>query len=101
MKLTREYIAGLFDGEGNAYVRENIKNAPSIQISITNTNREVLDRIQKTLSYGCIQTQKASNNREKPVYRWRIFHHITAKNFLNEIMPFLIRYCQKLLILIN
>jgi hypothetical protein len=90
MNVSIEYIAGLFDGEGNPYIV--LKKYPKICITITNTNKEVLEIIQRTLGYGKVKERSLPKNRINwsRCYCFRIGHRQEAKDFLKRIIPYLI-----------
>ena len=93
MNVSIEYVAGLFDGEGNPYVvQKTPKECPRIHITITNTNKEVLEIIQKTLGYGKVKERSQPKNRINwsKCYCFRICNREDAKDFLRKILPFLI-----------
>ena len=106
MNISIEYIAGLFDGEGNPYIKfKPQKKYLSIMITITNTNKEVLEIIQKTLGYGKVKERSPPKkiNWSKS-YCFRICHREEAKDFLRKIIPFLIirrEECEKVLEIIE
>jgi hypothetical protein len=97
-QLDLRYIAGLFDGEGCISLHVNRSGVPEryakprdvIQVSITNTFREVLDILKTQFGYGCVhKTNNPKNPKHKQCYSWTMTAN-KAKTFLREIEPFLI-----------
>ena len=80
----------MFDGEGNPYIV--LKKSPVITITITNTNKQVLEIIRKTLGYGKVKERSPPKNRINwsKCYCFRICNREDAKDFLRKIIPFLI-----------
>ncbi len=79
---TREnmaWAAGFFDGEGSFW--SNVRNDASdgvraITASVTNTDRELLDKFQSIVGLGKVRGpyQEQRGNRQ-PVYRWSVGGH--------------------------
>lgn len=71
--LSKEYIAGFFDGEGHLGITISGKNKQcTLRLSFTNTNREVLEMIR--LQYGGV----IYTNRYHSSYRsdWKIAYSL-------------------------
>lgn len=85
MRLTLEYVAGLFDGEGNIWL--NPRRHGQI-LSITNSNRQVLELVRRFFACGTIQHVKLKTG--KFLHRWRICHHIPVNNILRRLLPYLV-----------
>ena len=91
------YIAGLFDGEGNICIgvhrvkreRHYILPSHSLQCSISNGNKEVLDWIQEMYG-GYVSTSTYSDKKKNwdDCYTWRV-HSNSACTFLSLIQPYL------------
>lgn len=85
----RAYIAGLFDGEGTAMML-NFKDKKMIKCSISNTNKEVIDWVEKRSPKSCIYNYQP---KRKPHYKlvWTIqFSGKKATLFLETIFKYLI-----------
>jgi hypothetical protein len=52
-----DYVAGFFDGEGCAIIREHKRNFVTAELEFSNTNRPVLDEIQSFIGVGKIWTR--------------------------------------------
>ena len=94
------YIAGIIDGEGTiALARVHPQEMPSPELSISNTNLEVLKWIQKRTG-GRIQKKKAmkANHRDAYVLRLRRSH---ALRVLKIVIPFLLIKKQQAELLIS
>ena len=88
--ISNEYIAGIFDGEGCICVSEQNGGAPRIEITITNTNLEMLTTIRDELGYGAIRRVTGGPLTRKQCYGFRIEHHLDALNFLERLQKHLI-----------
>jgi intein-encoded DNA endonuclease-like protein len=89
--ITKEYIAGLFDGEGTVWVSHKHKNKRGYiraDVNITNTYREVLEII-KLMYGGCILQKKYGEDKKhyKPCFVWTTSCKKALK-FLIDIEPF-------------
>jgi hypothetical protein len=85
------YIAGLLDGEGciglNLTVEGERKNYYP-HVSITNTNKEVLDWVKITVGKGSVIRKPLGNIRHKQSYHWRIYGNQSIQ-FIKKIYPYL------------
>lgn len=81
-RLSAEYIAGFFDGEGCIYVGRNSRQRPTytLEVSIVNTDRRPLDQLYARFG-GCLQVRQGGQQ-----YHWRITGQ-RAQQFLNWIRP--------------
>ena len=72
-EITAEYMAGFFDGEGNVFMRDTLyKNGRthiSDRLRIANTDKDILDSIQKKFG-GSVITKKIYNYSKKPQWEW-------------------------------
>ena len=88
---TISYLAGFFDGEGSVYIMKgkNSQGNPAffLEISFTNSNREVLEYAQ-SLFKGKITESKDPRPLKKMVYRLRIRSN-QALDALKQMLPFL------------
>lgn len=95
--LELAYTAGLLDGEGSIVIavskptEKNKLRTKShwLQVSITNTNREIIDWLLSTFG-GHISdgTKSISRNKQRPTWNWRITSR-KARDFLMKILPYL------------
>lgn len=91
MNMTWDYIAGFFDADGT--VGNGIyDNNPSVRASFTNTNKEVLEKIQEFLGYGNLYECKLSEKNPKWKTAWLlcIRDHRLVKEFLETVLDKLI-----------
>lgn len=89
--ISKEYIAGFFDGEGMVRLNKtNIKERSyySLQVVIVNTDLEPLIQIQE-LYGGTIAERIKGKSHHKTSYRWRATAN-DAERFLREIRPYTI-----------
>jgi|WetSurMetagenome_2_1015567.scaffolds.fasta_scaffold18767_3 hypothetical protein len=83
------YTAGLFDGEGSiSLVRQRIARFHSPQVSVANTDREVLEWLQKRWG-GSIVTKQPRKVAHSVSYDWRLTDR-RALSFLQLIRPYLV-----------
>lgn len=87
MKLKRSYVAGIFDGEGCIDFYKSRKQI-LCRVTITNTNLELLERIQASFG-GAIEQKTTRKEHWKPSYQLR-FGCTQAVNFIDKILPYLI-----------
>ena len=81
-----EYIAGFFDGEGCIIAD---KNAFTVRLIITNTQREVLDEIQKVLG-GSVRSKSVVGPNRQPAWELRYGKRSTVKHILELLRPYLV-----------
>jgi len=86
------YIAGLLDGEGciglNLTTTSLNKRCYYPHISITNTNKEVLEWVKITVGKGTVTLKPNKNPNYKQSYHWRIYGYL-AIQFIKKIYPYL------------
>lgn len=94
MDVVNAYIAGFFDGEGcissqEYYEKGKYEKYPriSIQVSITNTNKEVLDFICGKFG-GLITNHGKAKNHYKTCYAWKLTGKEKMQRFLETILPY-------------
>lgn len=82
------YIAGFFDGEGSVTIgRHNgAESSYSLRISVTNTNREIIDWLVDNLG-GSVSNVKLKGNRQQS-YLWYLAA-VKASDVLYALLPFL------------
>lgn len=82
MDITPEYIRGVFDSEGCVYI-------PTKLITISNTNRELLEQICLKLNELGVKTHWHKYSKEKPYvkqcYGIRIHDYYSIRNFYHLI----------------
>lgn len=79
------YVAGLLDGEGNIYAR-----GYSVDVSIANTNVEVLRWVQRTFVAGRIAISHRARGNHKDCYAWHIGRAADIAALLKSVLPYLI-----------
>lgn len=79
----RAYVAGLIDGEGTIVLM------PRREVSIANTNKDVMDYLLSTLG-GHVRIAYRGNDVWKDLYTWHIGGGIQCLYFLRIISPYLI-----------
>jgi len=95
MKLSAEYSAGLFDGEGSVYVARRLPTEDRnyayycLKALLGNTNREVLEALQETWGGAISGVCKPKKPQHKQYWHWRLSPKNAVK-FFNAILPFLI-----------
>lgn len=86
MKITPQYIAGFFDGEGCIC----ISKLSSLRCVLTNTNLPILKNIQKYLNLGKITQKKdIKTKRNKLCFQlvlWNRDAEIFLKNYKNKLI---------------
>ena len=89
------YIAGFIDGEGSIGLSDRGKEARKtrdliyiMKISISNTNRDVLEWIRLKIGFGSIYTARKGNNKHKQSYQWAIVGR-RCVDLLEWIYPYL------------
>ena len=80
-ELSREYIAGFFDGEGCVVIGKTGPREHELAVTLTNNNRLILDTV------AAIYPGAVNKNRDSFIYRCG---HAAAERFLRDIKPFVI-----------
>jgi len=90
MKLTKQYIAGLFDGEGCVFADKvsNNSNVMCLRTSICMCHKILITKLYKQFG-GSFAIYKPINIRHSIAYDWRL-SGLMAIKFLKYIQPFLI-----------
>ena len=85
------YFAGLFDGEGCIHYKDRGSEGIRLQISIGNTNKEVIGWLLNTFGghFG-FQERHKKNSHHKDFYVWRVNRIIDILVLLLWVEPFLI-----------
>ncbi len=81
------YIAGLIDGGGSIMVSAANKGIYRSRVTITNTNKEVLDGVVQTLDCGKVYVSH-DNPPNKIVY-YVLFYAKESRKILPLLLPFL------------
>lgn len=96
MDILNIYIAGFFDGEGcissqEYWERGKYEKYPRInlQISITNTNKEVLNLIRGVFG-GTVRSHGKKKRNHKKCYDWKLCGKEKMRVFLTSILPYLV-----------
>ncbi len=91
------YLAGFIDGEGTIGIRyhrdKRLHKGFTIdaQVYITNSNRAILEIIQKEIGGSIsISTAEGKNKNSKPVYRLKFLNHKIILSVLTSIVPYII-----------
>ena len=82
------YLAGFIDGEGSITMIHGINNGYSPFIAITNTNKAIIEWVQKRVGRGKIHAYEAWKEGQKPYYTWRIYNR-QALELAKELLPYL------------
>lgn len=81
------YLAGILDGEGSTHL--DVQHRVN-EISIANTNYELLEWVQKFTGMGRIYSTNTTNHKQRrTVWLWRIARLQEVKDFGERILPFL------------
>jgi len=92
-KTDRAYVAGLFDGEGCIGIRKTKRkysDGTSLDVSITNTCKEVLEWVSNLTPIGMVTERACRNPKWKPTFNYRIRSAFGCYQFLRLIEPHLI-----------
>jgi hypothetical protein len=87
--LQSNYVAGIVDGEGTIGLNEHRNNYYNINITIPNTNLDLLKYIRNVTKLGNISKGLKQKEIHKICYFYRIRKY-EAKKFLIIILPYLI-----------
>lgn len=89
------YIAGLIDGEGTVTLTRKHRNENrQLAISISSTERNLLDHVLRTLGHGKITNKCTSREHHTPSYTYAVYNQ-QALNLLREITPWMKGYKAK------
>ena len=89
--LSKEYIAGLFDGEGHVSITVTERRGkvdPKLCVKLTNTHLPVMELVKAQYG-GTFYLQKKTEEHYLQVYQLT-FNVTESKVFLTELIPFLI-----------
>jgi len=83
------YIAGLIDGEGTITLsRRNRNKKRGLVVSISNTEKDILNYVQDTVGAGKITNKRTTSSNHTPSYAFNIANR-QALGLLRYIAPFL------------
>jgi intein/homing endonuclease len=89
-KGERMWLAGLFDGEGSIIFYKSLSKHDCIRISITNTVKELMDKVQEIIGIGNIYARPIPENpKHNRCWHWQC-HGGNARIILRQILPWLI-----------
>ncbi len=77
------YVAGIFDGEGNIYIK-----GTNIQANVSNTNWKLITELIKKFGGGISEFTREEPH-HKRCWLWRVCGD-NAEDFLRKIEPYLI-----------
>jgi len=86
------YIAGLIDGEGTVTLTRKHKNENrQLCISISSTEKELLDFVLSATGVGKITNKRASKSHHTPSFAYAVYNR-QALALLEQILPYLRSY---------
>jgi len=86
------YIAGLIDGEGTiTLTRKHQNENRQLAISISNTEKDLLDFVLATIGAGKITKKRTTHSHHTPSYTYSIYNR-QALSLLNQIHLYLRTY---------
>lgn len=96
-ELSSDYVVGLVDGEGCFYVSISKSTRYSagarvilnMHIKMQERDREILERVVKTIGCGSVYFQKENRPNHTQCYRYTVSSH---RDILTKIIPFFTRY---------
>lgn len=80
------WLGGFFDGEGCVYMKPR---RVGIEVSIVNTDLDVIHSIQQRLGYGEIAVLREAGDRHKKQLYWRVRKLHEVRRFLIQVRPYL------------
>lgn len=88
----RAYIAGLVDGEGTiTLIRKHRNENRQLAVSISNTERRLLDFVLETIGAGKITGKRTTSAAHTPSFTYAIYNR-QALCLLEQIHPYLRTY---------
>lgn len=85
------YIAGFLDGEGSIYGK-------TVKITQAEPQQEVLYWIKDTVGAGCVDLHRTKTDKWNNCYRYRIQSKKMGREFLSQLLPYLIVKKEKALL---
>lgn len=93
-KLTAEYLAGFFDGEGCVYISKHKgkKNNPyyAVRLTIANTYKPVIDLIEEAFDGFTQRTSAEKSDNQRSAFACEIYRKDKIKEFIKMILPYTI-----------
>lgn len=91
-KIDAAYIAGLVDGEGTVTLCRKHKNENrQLALSISNTERELLQYVLQRVGAGKITGKKTAKNHHTPSFTYAVYNRQALK-LLEQLNPYLRTY---------
>jgi hypothetical protein len=84
------YIAGLIDGEGYIGIIKDHETTLRVRFSITNINKEVLQKIRNFFGYGFVTLGKKAYHNDRENYQFRVCNHLDLERTLKQVYPYLL-----------
>jgi len=78
------YIGGFFDGEGNIWQKQKGGN-PCFQL--TNTNHEILVKIQNFIGFGLLRSYKKPKSKHKRCWKLYVGEKYQVLSLLKSLLP--------------
>jgi hypothetical protein len=88
-KLLASYVAGIIDGEGAITLYRSPNGYFQFRVSVSNTNKELLDRIRADFGGLEVRAMGNTNPHARTSYQWSI-NGRDCIPILEETLPFLI-----------
>lgn len=86
------YIAGLIDGEGTITLTRKHRNENrQLAISISNTDRGLLEYVRNACGTGKITTKRTTRREHTPSFTYAVYNR-QALNLLAQVQPWLRTY---------
>ena len=94
-EIDAAYIAGLIDGEGTITLTRKHKNENrQLAVSISNTDRPLLEYVRQTTGVGKITSKRTSQPHHTPSFTYSVYNR-QALTLLEQIQPYLRTYKTK------
>lgn len=89
------YIAGIMDGEGHMYVRNEYEGSTHSVIRVRITNKKLADWLLKITGVGSVNShnpkQRCKDGRlKRKVYEWAVLNRADINAVIDRIVPWLI-----------
>jgi len=97
-RITSEYVAGFFDGEGCIRVLGSSKNKyVGLHLFITNTYKPILEKLKSKYG-GSVVLRTKSTDKHRTYYQWRLSSKSDISRFIYDIIDFSIEKRAQLLL---
>jgi hypothetical protein len=98
MRLSKEYMAGFFDGEGcisiffatYSYPNKKTKGTTQLAVTIANTNLDILEFIAAQYGGAIHKAKPDRSGKRRQAYVWRLARAVDQLRFLTEIKEYII-----------